>query len=260
MLNILKSSTRIVLASLAMVVFSALPSSGEEITIAKGKLTLNANLNMVEGKSYADGMMLLLHGTLAHKDMEIMTALQEILLERGISNLAINLSLAQDNRHGMNDCALPQNHLDSNAQKEVSLWVDWLQEQGADKITLLGHSRGGNQVARYLADNPAKAVTGAILVAPPTRSAERTAKSYKMRARITLASVLEKANGLVAAGKGDVLMESLNFVYCRDASVSAASFTDYYTFIPRHDTPTAIKDITVPLLVQWEPKIESYHA
>ena len=49
------------------------PLKAEEVKIKHGDLTLNANLNLPPEKSLANGVVLMLHGTLAHKDMEFMT-------------------------------------------------------------------------------------------------------------------------------------------------------------------------------------------
>ena len=66
------------------------PAKAKEIIIKHKSVTLNANLNLAPNKSIASGVVLMLHGTMAHKDMEIMRNLQDMLIERGISNLAIN--------------------------------------------------------------------------------------------------------------------------------------------------------------------------
>jgi hypothetical protein len=120
-----------------------LPAQAKEVKIKHSGLTLNANLNLAPGKSLADGVVLMLHGSLGHKDMEIMRGLQDALIEHKISNLAFNLSLALDDRHGLIDCAGPLRLKDSNAVKEIALWVDWLKNKGTGPITILGHSRGG---------------------------------------------------------------------------------------------------------------------
>jgi len=49
------------------------------VKVPYGSLTLNANLNIADGKTLSNGVVLMLHGTLAHKDMEIMRALQDLL-------------------------------------------------------------------------------------------------------------------------------------------------------------------------------------
>lgn len=225
-----------------------LPAQAEEVKIKHGGLTLNANLNLAPGKSLADGIVLMLHGSLAHKDMEIMRGLQDMLIERNISNLAFNLSLAQDDRHGTNNCALPHRHKDSNAVNEIGQWVDWLKAKGAGAITVLGHSRGANQVARYIAGKPDAAIKRTVLVAPGTWQPGKSARGYLKRYKKDLAPLLEKARALVKAGKGDEMMEGVDFVYCPNTKVAAASFVDYYRPDPDRDAPTLIKRITMPVL------------
>ena len=220
-------------------------AGAEEVKIKNGDLTLNANLNLASGKSLADGVVLMLHGTLAHKDMEIMRGLQDTLIEHNISNLAFNLSLAQDNRHGFIDCSQPHRHKDTNALKEIGLWVDWVKARGADDITLLGHSRGGNQVARYVADRPDIAIKRAVLISPGVAS---SASSYRKNYKKDLAPLLKKARALVQANKGGELMQGVEILYCRNTLVAAITFVDYYKEIPDWDTPSVIKRIKLPVL------------
>ena len=225
-----------------------LPVQAEEVKIKHGGLTLNANLNLAPGKSLADGVVLMLHGTLAHKAMEIIRGLQDGLIERNISNLAFNLSLAQDNRHGMIDCSKPHRHRDTNAVKEIGLWVDWLKAKGADAITILGHSRGGNQVARYVADKPDAAIKRTVLISPGTWKPGKSARSYKKSYKKDLAPLLENARALVKASKGGELMEGVDILYCPNTTVAAATFVDYYNELPDRDTPSVIKRIKLPVL------------
>ncbi len=225
-----------------------LPAQAEEVKIKHEGLTLNANLNLAPGKFLADGVVLILHGTLAHKDMEIIRALQDLLIERNINNLAINLGFAQDDRHGMIDCAGPHRHMDSDTAKEMGLWVDWLKAGGATAITVLGHSRGGNQVARYAAGQPDSIVKRAVLVAPGTWEPGKQARGYRKSYKKDLAPLLEKARAMVKAGNGGALMEGVDFVYCPNTLVAAATFVDYYRDVPDRDTPSVIKRITIPVL------------
>ena len=232
----------------AFTVFAA-PLRAEEVKVPYQSLTLNANLNIADGKKLSDGVVLLMHGTLAHKDMEIMRALQDLLLERGLSNLAINLSLAQNDRRGMIDCAGPHRHQDSNAVKEVAHWVAWLKEKGAGPITVLGHSRGGRQMAGYVAGSPDPAVKRAVLVAPGTWQPGKDARGYKKNYKTELGPLLARAEALVKAGRGDTLMEDVDFVYCPKTKVQAASFVDYYRPNPDRDTPSVVDRAKVPVLV-----------
>lgn len=224
------------------------PLEAEEVKIKHGDLTLNANLNLANGKSLADGIVLMLHGTLAHKDMEFMRSLQDTLVERNISNLAFNLSLAKDNRHGMLNCSGPHRHKDTNAVKEIGLWVDWLRARGTGTITILGHSRGGNQVARYVADIPNNGIKRTVIISPGTWEPEKLSRNYKKNYKTDLVPIIEKAKALVDSNKGDNLMEGVDLLYCPNTIVAANTFVDYYNESPYLDTPSVIKRIKSPVL------------
>ncbi len=232
----------------AAVLMPGRPAPAEEVKIKHGGLTLNADLELAEGKTLANGVVLIVHGTLAHKDMEIIVALQDMLKDRVLSSFAVNLSLGIDDRHGMYDCQTPNNHRDGDAMKEIRSWVAWLKGKGVGAITLLGHSRGGNQAARYAAGNPDPAVKRFVLVAPATSTPGKPARGYYRRYKKDLAPLLKKAQALVREGKGDTLLEGVDFLYCPGTSVTAATFADYYRANPDRDTPSVIKRIALPVL------------
>ena len=122
----------------------------DEVKLQHDGMTLNASLVTSADSWPAGPVVLMTHGTLAHRGMEIMAGLQDMLSERGISSLAINLSLGLDDRSAaMYDCATPHSHRHTDAVAEIGAWLEWLKGQGVKKIALLGHSRGGNQTARF---------------------------------------------------------------------------------------------------------------
>ena len=170
------------------------------------------------------------------------------MAEWGLNTLAINLSLDLDDRHGMVDCPTPHRHRDADAMGEIAAWVVWLNNKGAGPVTLLGHSRGGNQAARYAAGNPDPAVKRLVLVAPATSNPGKPARGYYRRYKKDLEPLLKKARDLMAAGKGDALMKDVDFLYCPKTTVSAATFADYYGANPERDTPSVIRRITLPVL------------
>lgn len=65
-------------------------ASAKEVTLEFEDLTLNANLEIADGKQFSDGVVLIMHSFLAHNRMEIIAASQTALLENGQSSLAIN--------------------------------------------------------------------------------------------------------------------------------------------------------------------------
>lgn len=223
----------------------------ESVTLKHEGMNVTANLEST-GENWQQGPVLLMtHGTLAHNRMEIMATLQEVFLERGISSLAINLSLGLDasEREGMYECAVTHTHKHTDAVDEIGIWLDWLKEQGVAEVVLLGHSRGGNQTARFAAAHDAEAVQGVILVAPQTWSEKYAAKDYKERYDEPLAPVLARAEKLVAEGKGETLLKPVDFIYCEDTAASAEAFVSYYRPDAMMDTPTVIADIDKPVLV-----------
>jgi pimeloyl-ACP methyl ester carboxylesterase len=233
--------------TLAMVVHESAPAQ-EEVTIEHQGITLNARLARTE--SWPGGpVFLMAHGTFAHNQMEIMATVQELLAEAEFSSLAINLGLSIDDRHGNLACETPHAHRDSDALDEIGLWLEWLKARGAERVVLLGHSRSGNQIARFVLDRDTPQVEALVLIAPSTWDADRGAKNYQESFGVRLSMRLEEARELVAAGKPGAWMEQTGFIFCAGAKVTAATFLDYYEPEEYRDTPSVLPAITKPTLV-----------
>jgi pimeloyl-ACP methyl ester carboxylesterase len=234
-----------------IILISFLPAQAvyaEEIKLQLENLALNANLEKAE--DWPTGpTVLVTHGTLSHNKSEIITALQELFLENGVSSLAINLGLGLDDRHGPYDCSIPHIHKHEDAVDEIDAWLGWLKKQGVTQVILLGHSRGGNQTAWYAAEHDDPVVKKVILVAPQTWSPEYAARSHEKNYGKPLAPVMKKAESLVAAGKSDTAMEHTDFIYCKDTTASAEAVVSYYAPDSRKDTPFLLPKINKPVLV-----------
>ena len=239
---------RIRLAILLCVLLPGL-ALAETVRLEHDGIRLNANLSQTDNWP-AGPVVLLTHGTLAHSGMEIIKGLQGMLADRGLSSLAINLSLGLDDRVAqMYDCATPHRHQHTDAVAEIAAWVDWLKGQGAEQIVLLGHSRGGNQTARYAAGTPDAAVSHVVLMAPQTWESGKAAAEYAKRYGTELASVLADAQAQVDAGKGDDLMGPMGFIYCEGTQASATAVLSYYREDPDYDTPSLLARIDRPVMV-----------
>ena len=230
-------------------VFIPLSVLSKETTIPYNNFTLNGNLELAEGKSLKDGIILITHGTLAHNKMEIIASLQQILTERGINTLAINLSLGINNRHGMYDCGITHTHKHVDALHEISAWVTWLKEKGANKIVLAGHSRGGNQTARYLIQKKSSGVAGAVLIAPSIWEKQKAERTYYDRHKIPLNSLLNRMKRDITEKKGNKIHKNLGFMHCNNSPVTASAFIGYYGNDKHFDTPTVLKIVKRPVLV-----------
>lgn len=221
----------------------------EDVSLKQGDLTLMGNLELAQGKKPADGMILITHGTLAHNRMEIIANLQKLLKDKGYNSLAINLSYAQDKRpSAMYDCPTPHFHKHTDAVEEIGAWVGWLKSQGARDVVVVGHSRGGNQTARYVVGAPDAVVSKAVLLAPATWTAGYNEKDYKERYGVDLKPLVGKAQTLVKEGKGRELID-MSFIYCEGTRASADAVLSYYLDDPKMDTPTLLPEVKVPTLV-----------
>lgn len=228
----------------------AAPLRAEEVQIENQGLDVIGNLELAPGKSLkADGVVLLVHGTLAHHRMEIMSALQELLVERGINSLAITLGLGLNARRGLFDCSLEQDHRNEDASVEIGNWVTWLKEQGAASITLAGHGRGGNQVAIFAAKEPDKAVRRLVLIAPLADSTASLEAEFEQRFGRPLAPILAEAEKLVAEEQFNALMVDVPFLNCDRARVTAGAFVNYYGPNQNLYTPSLLPHIKLPAMV-----------
>ena len=210
---------------------------------------LNAGLVLKDGGKISDDIILITHGTLGHNAMETIRSFQTALKERGYNSLAITLSLGISNRAGMYDCSVPHRHRHTGALQEIQVWIDWLKSKGVQSVTLMGHSRGGNQTAWFASENKDPIVKKVVLLAPMIWNKDRAKTAYEKSNGVPLSEPLEQATALIEAGRGDELMENTGILYCKNATVSANSFVSYYAPDPRFDTPSFLPKIRVPVLV-----------
>jgi len=192
-----------------------------------------------------DTAVLVLHGTLAHKRMEIIQTFAELLNDDyELPVLVPNLALNDPQRPGMVDCSVPHDHTHMDAVKELELWVEYLTQQGYSKVALLAHSRGGAQLAKYL-QNPDEAVVAAGLVAPATYSETKAREGYKNATGSDLSGWLSQAQSMA----GDAVMTVPRFVYCEDAQVTARAFLGYHQPSDQFDTPTLLREVSTPVQI-----------
>lgn len=236
---------------LATVVVTTMPlRAAEEVKIEHQGLDVLGNLEIAKGKSLKrDGVVLLVHDTLGHHRMEIISALQELLSERGVNSLAITLSLGLNERRGMFDCNIEQDHRNEDAAEEIQAWVDWLKEKGTKNITVAGHSRGGNQAAIYVAKKHDKAVKKIVLIAPLAQTPSNIDAEYERRFNLPLQPTLSDAEKQIDEIGGTALMRGVAFLNCDQAKVTAGAFVNYYGPNQNLYTPSLLPFIKVPVLV-----------
>lgn len=196
----------------------------EPVQIKPSLLRLNANLELPPGRTEADGAVIVLHGALSHHGHETIAALQKNLRERGITSLAVTLSLGVDARQGDRACDVVHDYALAGVRRELGLWIAWLGAQGTRTIDLVGFSLGGAQIAALAREFPA--VRSVVLLAPTFASADEHAEAYQRRFGVPLAPRLESA-------RAAPLQKSIvDFLSCRQAPVLGAAFLDGYREFP----------------------------
>lgn len=241
--------SRVLLLSLCFFLMLA-NLQAEEIEIPYEDKQLRAELNLAEGKSLSDGVVVVLHGTFAHNQMEIIQTLGELLGDEGYSTLAINLSFGMDKRpSAMLDCNIEHQHTHEGALSELKAWFAWLEQQQASKAALLGHSRGGNQATWFAVEENPVLLEKLIAVAPMTWDAEQAATDYTQRYNKPLSEVLAEARKLVAGDRGEIPLTVPGLLYCENAKASAESIYSYYRDEANKHTPSLLPQLEKPTLV-----------
>jgi pimeloyl-ACP methyl ester carboxylesterase len=235
---------------LATAIVSAVPAAARaaEVRIEHKGLGLLGEAALAPGKTWKDGAILLVHGTMMHARMDTIADTQKALLELGHSSLAITLSLGVPDRRGVADCAKPHTHRQQDAVPEIAAWIAYLKGQGAAEIVLFGHSRGGNQAVRYMLDKPDPAIKRVVLLAPASWEEMSTA-GYRDAPPDALKKNLAEAEKRAAAGRGDDLMRDVRLMNCPRAAVSANAFLSYYRDDGRMKTLDLLGGIGAPTLV-----------
>lgn len=219
----------------------------ERVTLEHDGRTLVGHVQAASAA--AEGVVLMLHGTLAHGRMETMAGIQDRLADAGINSLAVNLSYGIDEREGMFECDRPVMHGVQEHFAELDAWMNWLKGQGFGPVSLLGHSRGGNQVARYVQETGVEGIRMLIVIAPSTYDAERAAASYEAQSGMPLGARLDQARELLRMDQPQTLLSDVRFLYCETLDVAPAAFLGYYDPEQGHDTPSVIDGIGLPTLV-----------
>ncbi len=223
---------RLAVCSAILAMFIAAPAHADKVTIASGANTLNGDIVPFGGQQLNGRVVLIVHGTLGHKDMELVEALQSVFMESGQASLAINLSLNIDDREGFYPCDALHNHQLDDAVDEIETWIRWLTEHGAMHIVLLGHSRGANQVVKHVLQG-VRSAQMAVLLAPPVTDA------------VASVEVLQT----IDLGSTDDIIEGIDFLHCKNANVLASTYLSYYGPEADSDTIPLLQKVAVPTLV-----------
>lgn len=147
-----------------------------------------------------------------------------------------------------------------DAHKDISAWLEFLINEGYEKIVLQGHSLGTVKAVRYLFEGQHKdKVTSLILLAPFDKKAGMTANG-----RTDIANLLQRASQIVAEGRGDELIAN----EFGDGDMSYKTFISWYAqddigrmfeFCNASYEFPVLKKIEVPTKIVVGSKDEYFH-
>jgi len=123
------------------------------------KLTANAEFLKGDAKT----AVLIVHGFMTTNQFLTVQTLMTTLHDEDYSVLAPNLTLGISNRKQSLKCNSLHTHTLEQDALEISKWVSWLQQQGFQKIILLGHSSGSQEILLSQFKHPNPAVKGLFL-------------------------------------------------------------------------------------------------
>ncbi len=210
--------------------------------------TLNGQLQWAPDSTSRE-IVLLVHDTADHAESPVMTTLQQGLAEAGINSLAITLSRGRNDRRGPLDCDDLSESSHTQGIEEIGAWFDWLYRRDITPVNFLGHGRGANQVAWFLADSEHPAFERLALLSPMTWDREAVAADYRERFGESLHDVYRRAQEIAEEQGGSARLEGVGFLHCEDADVAVADFLEYYYDERRFHTPELLDDVGLPTLV-----------
>ncbi len=234
-----RAGHRLLVALTLLAMPAAAAMNAQPVQIEHGGLKLNGNL--VASSHRQRPVFLVLHGTWAHRNMEIIRDLQSLLAEAGAPSLAITLSLGVDDREGFMRCEPPIRARHGQAVEELRAWRDYLLARGWERIVLVGHSRGGNQVSLYQKRYHDPAIRELVLLAPMVWQQDAVRKDYRAATGTDLAPLIRRAR---RHPQGVLVVPKL--VNCENVEATGESFLSYYGAEPEKDTPTVLAGLSTP--------------
>ncbi len=203
---------------------------------------LRLNANYISQTDKKKPIYLILHGTFAWHGMELPSTLQSLLEEENHGSLAFSLSLGYDNRSGFFDCNQKIIGKHDDAQAEIDLWVNYLLSQGYEDIAILGHSRGGAQIASYAVLNTQK-IKQLILIAPMVW------EKNTVHGRFNQSNSTELSKLIASSKNKPQDLSNIDILHCKNATISATAFLSYYENTPIKNTPQIIANSKIPTYI-----------
>lgn len=210
--------------------FTSLTSVAESVSEQFKGRQVNASFVEIDEYDHSAPIFLILHGTWATQQQELVVAIQELLSDNDIPSLAPTLSLNRNDRKLFLSCddTVTAGH-DDNLD-EIGFWIDWLKHKGFENIHVIAHSRGGAQMALFNTLGT-HSVQSQTLIAPMVFSYD------EQRLAVTMGK------------KDDDILSNTSFLYCDEGTITVSAYRSYYDSTPAKHSPVILQTSSVKTFI-----------
>jgi len=173
-----------------------------------------------------DSVYMIVHGTRGFKTMEIIKLLEQKIFIKGHDVLSINLSYGINDRNdSFLSCDIKHTHSEHESVREIIKWYEYLLSKNYEKISLIGHSRGGFNIVQAveLINNKDLELH---LLAPIVDTYMGTRDYYSVEHNLPYDQVIQNDDEYIISER----YPSINFLFCENAEVSSNTFRSYLDF------------------------------
>ena len=171
-------------------------------------------------------VFLIVHGTRAFNEMEIIKKISQSIHDEGYDVLSINLSYGVSARNSnFLSCDIEHRHNEHSSVGEIIKWYEYLLSLKYHEINFLGHSRGAFNItqAASLIENK---LIKLYLLAPVIDTYAGTSEYYRTIHNLPYDDVINSDEEFMISDR----YPPINFLFCENAKVSASTFRSYLDF------------------------------
>lgn len=222
------------LYTICNLLFFALPLQAKTVTLQASESHVEGQARYLENGQDRPAI-LILHGFSATHNYPTVHALQDFFNLSGYTTLAPTLSLQIPLRSQPVQCNSLHTHTLQQDIAEVRAWIDWLEQQGHNRIILIGHSSGSQILLEAMIPHTPESIQGLILTSLFYLSGEELGN---------LKSEIQIAQDLLAQGNN--APRKFNFLFCQNDYLATPESYLSYLSITRSRVLETIDQLSVP--------------
>ncbi len=245
-----KGSVKPLWQSIVILIFLSIGGWVKAATVTNlmPSLGLKAHAEYNKGDSNKPAV-LILHGFLTTNQFHTVKAMGQALNDVGVTTLSPVLTLGIELRKESVKCQAIHTHTLDQDIAEIDAWVQWLKQQGHEKIILVGHSSGSTEILEYLNRYDDKSVVSSIF----------TSMFYLNGSELgTSSDEIAFAQKAVAAKQKS--LRKYHLMFCRGDYLSTPESYLSYMRLTRDYVIDSMKKLTIPTTTIMGGKDKRYQS